>query len=98
MDIIIVPFFTLLIYIVNLYKMIIFFYVILSLLEHFQIINSYNKFVYTVQKILFQLTDPVLSRVRRLLPSISGIDLSPLIVILAIQFIEGMLFQLIQKF
>jgi YggT family protein len=52
--------------------------------------DPYNPIV----RFLYQATEPVLSRVRRFLPNLGGIDLSPLIVILAILFIKSFLIRL----
>jgi YggT family protein len=45
--------------------------------------------------ILNEITEPVLSPIRRFMPSLGGLDLSPLIAIIALQFIRGMLLQAI---
>ena len=61
--------------------------VIASWLVAFGVINMRNRFVYTVVDILNRTTDPVLRPIRRLIPSFGGLDISPLIVILVIEYL-----------
>ncbi len=98
MDIIFVPLFHLIMTLLSLYTWILIATVIMSWLETFNIVNRYNKFVYTVHTILFRLTDPILSPIRRILPTLGGLDLSPLIVLLGVQFIMGVLSRLMIRF
>ncbi len=62
--------------------------IIMSWLISFNIINTRNQFVYTVWNALTALTEPVLKPVRRILPPIGGLDLSPIIVFLIILFLQ----------
>ncbi len=62
--------------------------VIASWLIAFNVVNTYNSFVASVLRTLFALTEPVFRPVRRILPSIGGLDLSPIIVLLAISWIR----------
>ena len=68
--------------------------VILSWLIHFQVINSYNRFVFLVQDLTNRLTEPVLGRIRRFLPNLGGIDISPIILILGLWFLEMVILNL----
>lgn len=65
--------------------------IILSWLVHFNVINTRNQFVYMVGNFLHKLTEPVLGRIRRFLPDLGGIDISPIIVFLIIIFVRGVL-------
>lgn len=65
--------------------------VILSWLVHFNVINTRNQFVYMVGNFLHKVTEPVLGRIRRVLPDLGGIDISPIIVFLIIIFVRGVL-------
>lgn len=65
--------------------------IILSWLISFQIVNPYNPFVGSLWRMTSALTEPVLQPVRRILPNLGGMDFSPLVVILLIQFIRGWL-------
>lgn len=98
MDILFVPLLRLCILILSLYNFVIFAYIIVSLLEQFGIINRYNQVVFFVHSILFRLSEPVLSRIRMFMPKLEGIDLSPLVVMLAIYFLKDMLLTLLLRF
>jgi len=62
--------------------------VIVSWLLAFNILNMSNQFVALVANALYQLTDPLLRPIRRLLPDFGGLDISPIILFLAIYFIR----------
>lgn len=62
--------------------------IIMSWLISFNVINTRNQFVAQLWRALNQLTDPVLRPIRRRLPNMSGLDLSPLIVFLGIWLIQ----------
>ncbi|MBL4645965.1 MAG: hypothetical protein COA52_13880 [Hyphomicrobiales bacterium] len=61
---------------------------VFSWLFAFNIINSSNQFVSQIGNTLHQLTEPVLGRVRRILPSFGSIDLSPIAVIFGIFLLQ----------
>lgn len=61
---------------------------IFSWLYAFNVINSSNQFVGSVGSFLYNATEPVLRPIRRVLPNMGGIDLSPLVVLLALVFLE----------
>ncbi|WP_375624670.1 MULTISPECIES: YggT family protein [unclassified Bartonella] len=62
--------------------------VILSWLYVFNIINSRNRFVVLIGSFLHRLTNPVLSRIRQILPNFGTIDISPIVVFIIIYFIR----------
>lgn len=62
--------------------------VIVSWLLAFNILNMSNRFVATVANALWQLTDPLLRPIRRMLPNFGGLDISPIVLFLAIYFIR----------
>jgi len=68
--------------------------VILSWLINFQVVNSYNRFVFLVQDLTNRLTEPALGPIRRFLPNLGGIDISPIILILGLWFLEMVLINL----
>ena len=72
----------------NIYMWIVLIYIIMNLLIHFNIINRYQPFVQQLNAALARLTEPALSRIRKILPPIGGIDLSPLILVIALQFLQ----------
>ena len=77
--------------IITLYLYTLFIYVIMSLLIQFQMINSYNKIINAIFRALISLHEPLLGKIRRYMPSLSGIDLSPVIVILLLSFIKNLI-------
>ncbi|WP_375684352.1 MULTISPECIES: YggT family protein [unclassified Bartonella] len=62
--------------------------VIFSWLYVFNIINSRNRFVVLIGSFLYRLTNPILSRIRQILPNFGTIDISPIIVFIIIYFIR----------
>src|SRR5207247_9289464 len=61
---------------------------ILSWLIAFNVVNTRNQFVSAVAEFLYRITEPVLAPVRSIMPNLGGLDISPIIVILLIMFIE----------
>jgi YggT family protein len=82
------PVAALLIEILEIYKWIVIAAVIVSWLTAFNVINQYNNFVRTLLRILIALTEPVFRQIRRVIPPMGGLDLSPIIVFLIIWFLQ----------
>ncbi len=61
---------------------------ILSWLIAFNVINTRNQFVSAVAEFLYRITEPVLRPIRAMLPGLGGLDISPVIVILIILFLQ----------
>ncbi|QUS37793.1 YggT family protein [Tardiphaga alba] len=61
---------------------------ILSWLIAFNVVNTRNQFIAAVGEFLYRITEPVLAPIRRMLPSLGGLDLSPIVVILIIMFLQ----------
>ncbi|MBN9599444.1 MAG: YggT family protein [Afipia sp.] len=61
---------------------------ILSWLIAFNVVNTRNPFVASVAEFLYKITEPVLRPIRNLMPSFGGLDISPVIVILIIMFLQ----------
>lgn len=61
---------------------------ILSWLIAFNVVNTRNQFVAAVAEFLYRITEPVLRPIRNFIPSFGGLDISPIIVILIIMFIQ----------
>ena len=83
----------LLIQIINLFQFILIVYIILTWLVNFNIINTGNRFVYSILDTLYRLCEPSLNFVRRHLPTFGAIDLSPIVVYLALLFIKSLLIE-----
>ena len=64
---------------------------VLSWLVAFNIINTQNRFIYVVGDFLHRVTEPALRPIRRFVPFLGGIDLSPIILILALFFVRDLL-------
>ncbi len=75
----------------SLYMWVIIIQVVLSWLVAFNVVNTRNRFIYAVGDTLYRLTEPVMGPVRRLLPNLGGIDISPIIVLLLIGFARKLL-------
>src|SRR3954471_18456363 len=82
------PIAALLIEVLEIYKWIVIAAVIVSWLTAFNVINQYNNFVRTVLRILIALTEPVFRPIRRLIPPVGGLALSPIIVFVIIWFLQ----------
>ena len=63
----------------------------LSWLVAFNVLNTQNRFVFSVLEITYKLTDPPLNYIRRFLPSLGSIDISPVILILLIFFVRDLI-------
>ena len=87
------PIIQLLITIIDLYDWVLMCWIIVSLLTHFSIINTYHPVVRKVSDVLGTLIDPVLNAIRRYIPLVSGLDLSPIVLMILLQFIKSMLLQ-----
>lgn len=64
---------------------------IFSWLYAFNVINSRNAFVDSIGRFLYNITEPALRPIRRLIPNLGGIDISPIILILIIYFLQMIL-------
>jgi|TARA_B100001063_G_scaffold61666_1_gene55829 YggT family protein len=74
--------------ILKLYSYIVIANVVISWLISFNILNTHNRFVYSVLELTYRLTDPFLNRIRKFLPNLGSLDISPVILLLLIWFIE----------
>ena len=68
---------------------------IFSWLYAFNVVNSRNQFVGTVGNMLYRLTEPALRPIRRFMPDLGGIDISPIILLLIIYFIQSVIIRYI---
>ena len=80
--------FYLVLQILKLYSYVVIANVIVSWLIAFNILNTQNRFVYSILEFSYRLTDPILNRIRRFLPNLGSLDISPVILLLLIWFIE----------
>jgi YggT family protein len=76
-------------YLLTLYVYILIASAVLSWLVAFNVVNPRNQFVMTIGEFLYRITEPLLRPIRNMLPSLGGIDISPVILILVIFFIQS---------
>ena len=80
--------FYLVLQILKLYSYVVIANVIISWLIAFNILNTQNRFVYSILEFTYRLTDPILNKIRRFLPNLGAFDISPIILLLLIWFVE----------
>ena len=74
--------------ILKLYSYVVIANVVISWLVSFNIINTQNRFVYSILEMTYRLTEPALNRIRRFLPNLGSLDIAPVVLLLLIWFIE----------
>ena len=79
--------------VINIYIWLLIASAVLSWLVAFNVINTSNRFVYTVGDFLYRITEPALRPIRRVLPNLGGIDLSPVVLILLLVFAQNLLIE-----
>ena len=89
--IIIDPLFRVLMIAIDLYIWLVIIGAILSWLVAFNVINTTNQLVYLILDFLYRITEPALRKIKRFLPNLGGIDISPVILILGLIFIQMVL-------
>ena len=80
--------FYLVLQILKLYSYIVIANVVISWLVAFNVLNTQNRFVYSILGMTYRLTDPILNKIRSFLPNLGSLDISPVILLLLIWFIE----------
>ena len=80
--------------IVSLYIWILIINAIISWLVAFNILNTSNRFVYSVLDVSYKLTSPALNFIRRYLPNLGSIDISPVVLILGLMFLRNFVFEM----
>ena len=80
--------FYLVLQILKLYSYVVIANVIVSWLIAFNVLNTQNRFVYAILELSYKLPEPFLNRIRRFLPNLGSLDISPIILLLLIWFIE----------
>ena len=80
--------FYLVLQILKLYSYVVIANVVVSWLIAFNILNTQNRFVYSILQFSYRLTDPLLNKIRHFLPNLGSLDISPIILLLLIWFIE----------
>lgn len=95
MDVILVPLFQVVNIAIDLFIFALIASAILSWLVAFNVVNTRNPAIQTILDMLARLTEPALRPIRRLIPSMSGLDISPVILILILIFIQNVLARMV---
>ena len=85
------PFLDLVLVVLKLYSWALIISVILSWLVAFNVVNTHSPLVSAIGRFLYRLTEPLLKPIRQFLPDLGGIDISPVVLLLLIWFIENLL-------
>ena len=72
----------------NIYKYIVIVNVIISWLVAFNVLNTQNRFVYSILELSYKLTEPMLNKIRRFLPNLGSLDISPVLLLVLIWFLQ----------
>ena len=83
----------LIVQIINLYTYVLLIYIIVTWLISFNIINTSNRLVYNIIDVLYKLSEPSLRFVRKFVPNIGNIDISPVIVLIFLWFLQNLLIE-----
>lgn len=79
--------------VIDIYTWIVIASAIMSWLVAFGVVNVRNQFIRVVVDLLFRLTEPVLRPIRRILPNLGGVDISPVILLLGLFFVRSLLWE-----
>ena len=82
------PFLWLILQVIDLYMWLVIIGVVLSWLTAYNVVNLSNRFVYMVGDFISRVTEPALRPIRRVLPNLGNIDISPLVLILLLLFAQ----------
>lgn len=91
------PFIDLISAVIDLYFWVLVIWMVLSWLIAFNVVNRHQPFVYRANYALSRLTEPLLAPIRRLLPDLGGIDFSPIVLILLLQFLQNALYHYLYR-
>ena len=86
------PFVDLLAAIIHLYSIVVIVWAIMATLISFKILNAYQPLVQRIMYALDRLVEPVLKPIRKYMPDLGGIDLSPIVLLLLLSFAKGVLY------
>ena len=80
--------------IITIYIWIVIINAILSWLVAFNILNTQNRFVFSVLDTTYKMTAPALNKIRRFIPTFGSIDVSPVVLILLLMFLRNLIFEI----
>ncbi len=79
--------------VIDIYTWIVIAGAIMSWLVAFGVVNVRNQFIRIIVDVLFRLTEPVLRPIRRILPNLGGVDISPVVLLLGLFFVRSLLWE-----
>lgn len=79
--------------VIELYIWVLIISAVLSWLVAFNIVNTHNRLVYTVGDFLYRITEPALRPIRRFVPLLGGVDISPVVLILLLIFLKNLIYE-----
>jgi YggT family protein len=79
--------------VIDIYTWVVIASAIMSWLVAFGVVNVRNQFIRVIVDLLFRVTEPVLRPIRRLLPNLGGVDISPVILLLGLFFLRSLLWE-----
>ena len=79
---------------ITIYLWIIIINAILSWLVAFNILNTQNRFVFSILDATYKMTDPALNKIRKFIPTFGSIDVSPVVLILLLMFLRNIIFEI----
>ncbi len=97
MDVILIPLIHVIGYVIYLYGWVLIITVAMSWLVQFNILNTRQRAVYTIMDVLHRVTEPALRPIRRILPDMGGLDISPIVLIIILFFVQEVLQRLAMR-
>ena len=97
LNVVLQPLLRVLYYALDIYVWLVIAMAILSWLVAFDVINRRSQVVNSIGRFLWRSTDPPLRPIRRILPNLGGIDVSPIILLLILFFLQQMIVELIRR-
>ena len=91
MNVILGPIFGLIDMVFDLFIWILIISVVMSWLISFKVVNTTNRFVYLIADFTYRITEPALRPIRRFLPNLGGLDISPIVLLMVIWFVRDVL-------
>lgn len=85
------PFIDLIVTVIDLYIICVIAWAVMATLISFKVVNGYQPVVQKIMYALNRLCDPVLNKIRKFLPDLGGVDISPIVLLLLLNFAKGVL-------
>ena len=82
--------------ILKLYSYVVIANVVISWLVAFNVLNTQNRFVYSILELSYRLTEPLLIKIRRFLPNLRSLDISPVLLLVLIWFLQTCMYLYIE--